>query len=187
MGYTVLRPGGTKDGEFQAYARLLRQMGKDLGKLPRVAEPSTNRRWLHVWNTYAEAQMFAEEMKERMGNAAWEVQEVPGQASEGPLGPLVVQLGRQATGLTFALHPLSRALIESAFPRAVVLAHAFIDLATWNDFRQTRGDVRDLVDEVLPRLSGLHEADLHELGYEAVDAETSQTLFVVPPAVLAQV
>ena len=36
MAYTVTRDGGTKDAEFEAYARLLRQQGVDLGKVPRV-------------------------------------------------------------------------------------------------------------------------------------------------------
>src|SRR5207253_535320 len=135
MGFTGFRPGGMKDAEFQAYARLLRQMGKDLGKVPRVAEPDTNRRWLYVWNTKEEAQAFTEEMKERTGDAAWHVLELAAPASEGPLGPLVLQLARQATGLTFALHPLSRALLKSAFPRAVGMTSVFLDLAAWQDFR----------------------------------------------------
>ena len=45
MGFTVNRDDGmTKDAEFEAYARLLRQQGVDLGKLPRVPEPGTGRR-----------------------------------------------------------------------------------------------------------------------------------------------
>src|SRR5438552_15727012 len=110
MGFTVTHQGGAKDAEFQAYARLLRQRGADLGKLPRVPEPGTNRRWLYVWNTRAEAQAFAEELRERTGDPAWQVAEVNGPASEGPLSRLLIQLARQADGLTFALHPPSRAL-----------------------------------------------------------------------------
>ena len=37
MAFTVTRSdGATKDAEFEAYARLLRQQGIDLGKLPRA-------------------------------------------------------------------------------------------------------------------------------------------------------
>ena len=36
MGFTVTRPVGTKDAEFEAYVRLLRQQVKDLANLPRV-------------------------------------------------------------------------------------------------------------------------------------------------------
>jgi hypothetical protein len=40
MGFTVTGPEGTKDAEFEAYARLLRQHGKHLGNLPRVPDPT---------------------------------------------------------------------------------------------------------------------------------------------------
>ena len=59
MGFTVTRPAGTKDSEFQEYARLLRQQGVDLSRAARVLEPSTGRRWLHVWSTEVEAERFA--------------------------------------------------------------------------------------------------------------------------------
>lgn len=40
MAFTVSRnDGGTKDSEFEAYARLLRQQGVDLGKSSRAPEP----------------------------------------------------------------------------------------------------------------------------------------------------
>ena len=60
MGFTVTHQGGTKDVEFEAYARLLRQKGVDLAKLNRVPEPGTGRRWLYVWNVEADAQAFAQ-------------------------------------------------------------------------------------------------------------------------------
>jgi len=47
MGFTVTRPVGTKDAEFEAYVRLLRQQGKDLANLPRVPDPENpRRRWV---------------------------------------------------------------------------------------------------------------------------------------------
>src|SRR4051794_40142857 len=49
MGFTVYRGGGTRDSEFQAYVRLLRQRGVDIGKVKRVLEPEAGRRWLYVW------------------------------------------------------------------------------------------------------------------------------------------
>src|SRR4051794_7497776 len=154
MGFTVTRPGGTRDAEFQDYARLLRQRGVDLGSLPRVRDPITDRRWLYVWDTRAEAQAFADELKERMSDPGWEVVEVNGPASEGPLGPVVIQMVRQADGLTFGLHPLSRALIRSAFPRAVnATTYATIDTPTWYDFKKTRGGLADLVREIAPGLT----------------------------------
>ena len=119
MGFTVNHLGGTKDAEFEAYVRLLRQTGVDLGKLPRVPEPGPQkRRWLYVWSTEQAAQDFATELKERTGDPDWEVVQTPSPPSEGPMGPLLIQLVRQANELTFALHPLSRAMLQSAFPDA---------------------------------------------------------------------
>jgi hypothetical protein len=186
MGFTVNHPGGTRDAEFQTYARLLRQRGVDLGKLPRVRDPITNRRWLYVWNTPEEARAFAEELKDQTGDPAWQVVEVNGSPSEGPLGPLVIQLVRQSDGLTFALHPLSRATIRSAFPQAVsATTYATIDLPTWADFKTTRGGLGDLVRELAPSLTGLSAAELDAVGYSVVDADTQETLLTVPPAVAA--
>src|SRR5207249_1063391 len=112
MGFTVYHSGGTRDSEFQAYVRLLRQRGVDIGKLKRVPEPGTGRRWLYVWDTQAQAQAFADQLKKRTGDQGWEVIKVNGPPSEGPLGPIVIQLARQADGLTFEVHPLSRAMIR---------------------------------------------------------------------------
>lgn len=108
MPFTVTHQGGTKDVEFEAYARLLRQKGMDLAKLNRVPEPETSRRWLYVWNVEADAQAFADELKKRTRDNAWEVVQVNAPPSEGPLGPVEIQVGRQNNGWTFALHPFSR-------------------------------------------------------------------------------
>jgi hypothetical protein len=187
MGFTVTRPGGTKDAEFQDYARLLRQRGVDLGRLPRVRDPLTDQRWLYVWDTQAEAQAFADELKEQTGDPAWEVVGVNSRPSEGPLGPVVIQMVRQADGLTFGLHPLSRAMIRSAFPGTVnPTTYATIDIPTWYDFKRTRGGLGDLVREVAPGLTGLSREQLEALGYSLVDADTSETLVSVPPTVAVQ-
>src|SRR5262245_55229893 len=117
MAFTVNRTdGGSKDAEFEAYARLLRQQGVDLGKLPRAPEPGTGRRWLYVWQNQADAQAFADELRKRTRDDNWAVVEVAAPPSEGPMGPIIVQVGRRSTGLVFELHPLSRALIQSAYP-----------------------------------------------------------------------
>lgn len=42
--YTVGMPVGTKDREFDAYTRLLAELGIDLSNSPRVPEPGTDRR-----------------------------------------------------------------------------------------------------------------------------------------------
>jgi hypothetical protein len=77
MAFTVSRTdGGTKDAEFEAYARLLRQQGVDLGKLPRAQEPGTGRRWLYVWQNQENAEAFANELRTRTRDNHWAVVEV---------------------------------------------------------------------------------------------------------------
>ena len=184
MGFTVTRPTGTKDAEFEAYIRLLRQQGKDLGKLPRVPDPAApHRRWVYVWNSAEEAQNFADELKERTGDAAWYVEQTAAPPSEGPFGPVLVQLARRADGLSFALHPLSRAMIHNGFPNVLPgVTNAFIDAQTWSDFLKTQGHLSDLVANVLPSLTGLNTDQLTDLGYAVLDADTDRTWVYVPPA-----
>jgi hypothetical protein len=186
MGYTVVHPAGmTKDSEFREYVRLLSQTGVDIGRVPRVSEPGTDRRWLYVWDSEARAEGFAKELKKRT-RIDWKVNEVNAPSSEGPLGPLLVQLARQADGLTLALHPLGRALIHSAFPGAASAATSiFIEAETWDDFRRTRGGLRGLIPAILPNLAGLPPEDLDSLGFTVIDADSDETLISKPPASLA--
>jgi hypothetical protein len=187
MGFTVTHEGGTKDAEFQAYVRLLRQSGVDLGKLPRVPEPGTGRRWLYVWKTAEDAGKFAAELRRRTGDDGWEVVPSNTSTSEGPLGPILIQLARRADGLLFALPPLSRAVIHSAFPDAAPAATtAFIDTQQWSDFLRTRGGLPELVQQLAPSLTGLSSDRLEELGYAVVDTTTDETLVSVPPAHVVQ-
>jgi hypothetical protein len=44
MPFTLTWPVGMKDAEFEAYAHLLRQQGKNLGNLPTVPDPANPRR-----------------------------------------------------------------------------------------------------------------------------------------------
>jgi len=98
MAFTVGRNDGfNKDAEFEAYARLLRQQGVDLGKLPRAPEPGTGRRWLYVWDSREKAQAFADELKKRTRDNAWVVLEVAAPPSEGPLGPISFRLVEERT------------------------------------------------------------------------------------------
>jgi len=182
MGFTVTRQGGTKDAEFQAYTRLLRQRGIDLGNLPRVPEPGTRRRWLYVWETANGAKEFADELRRRTGEA-WEVVETAAPPSEGPLGSILLQLVRRADGLLIAVHPLTRAMIRSAFPEAVpATTNVFIGTQEWSTFHRARGGLAELVQQIAPALTGLTMDRLEELGYAVIDADTETTLVFVPPA-----
>jgi hypothetical protein len=188
MAFTVSRnDGGTKDSEFEAYARLLRQQGIDLGKLPRTPEPGTGRRWLYVWHSREKAQAFADELKKRTRDNAWTVVEVAAPPSEGPMGPIIVQVGRRASGLAFGLHPLSRAMIHSVFPNAKGTAATIsINFDTYKDFLATFGSIEDLAREVVPTLTGLKLQELEKLGYALIEDDTDRTLVFVKPGDLVQ-
>jgi hypothetical protein len=188
MGFTVTRPAGRKDAEFEAYIRLLRQQGKDLANLPRVPDPENPRRqWVYVWNTQEEAQRFADELKEQTGDNGWHVEPTAAPPSNGPFGPVLIQLARRSDGLVFALHPLSRAMIQEAFPASIPGAtNAFINSQTWNDFLKKQGILSDLVAEIVPSLTGLNLERLTDLGYAVIDADDDRTWVYVPPAGAAQ-
>ena len=188
MGYAVTRLVGTTDGEFEEYIRLLRQRGVDIGRVPRVLDPKTGNRWLHVWADREDAQNFAAELNQQTPEEGWLVVDVEVPFSEGPLGPILIQLARQTDGLTFAIHPLSRALIRSAFPTAAATTtYATIDDATWADFVRKRGGVAELVQEIAPGLTGLDRDQLESVGYTVRDSDSDQTIVSVPPTVPAQV
>ena len=188
MAFTVSRDdGGAKDAEFEAYSRLLRQQGIDLGKLPRVPEPGTGRRWLYVWDSQEKAEAFAVELRRRTRDKGWLVVEVGAPPSEGPMGPIIIQVGRRATGLVFGLHPLSRAMILSAFTDAKGMATTVsTDFDTYQDFLNTYGSIEDLAREVAPTLTGLKLPELEKLGYALIEDDTGRTLAFVKPGDLVQ-
>jgi hypothetical protein len=178
MGFTVTHKGETKDVEFEAYARLLRQKGVDLAKLNRVPEPGDSRRWLHVWNVKADALAFADELKKRTRDNAWEVVPVNVAPSEGPLGPVEIQVGRQSNGWTFILHPFSRQMLQEVFPGSCRVPSVFIATDTRQDFQATMGDVADLAEQVAIILTGVSIDQLTNKfgGYRVYDAATKKEL-----------
>lgn len=77
-------------------------------------------------------------------------------------------------------------MIREAFAGAVpATSNAFINTQTWHDFRQTRGDLRELTREILPSLTGLGIDRLTDLGYAVIDEDTGRTCVYVPPADVA--
>jgi len=188
MAFTVSRNGtGAKDSEFGNYARLLRIRGVDLGKLPRVPEPGTGRRWLYGWDSREQAQAFADDLKKQTHDPEWTVVEVPGPAAEGPLGPIVIQIAPRSTGLVFGLHPASRMIIESAYPHAKCAAATLaINFDTHLDFVKTHGGIAKLAREMIPTLTGLQLSELDRLGYVLLEERTDRTLDFVPPGDLVQ-
>ena len=182
MGFTVTHQGGTKDVEFEAYARLLRQKGVDLAKLNRVPEPGTSRRWLHAWNIEADAQAFADELKKRTRDNAWEVVPVDSPPSEGPLGPVEIQVGRQSNGWTFALHPFSRQMLQEVFPDSCRIPSVFIATDARQDFQATLENLTDLADQVAIILTGVSIDQLMDKfgGYRVYEPATKKELVPSP-------
>jgi hypothetical protein len=188
MAFTVSRNGGsTKDAEFEAYTRLLRQQGVDLGKSPRAPEPGTGRRWLYAWDSREKAQAFADTLKKRTRDNAWAVVEVAAPRSEGPMGPIIVQVGRRSTGLVFGLHPSSRVMIQSAFPGTKGMANTIsINFDSFPDFLTPYGSFENLARAVVPTLTGLKLQELEKLGFALVEDDTDRTLAFVRPGDLVQ-
>src|SRR5947209_3149631 len=89
--FAVMKPGGTKNHEFDAYKALLEEIGIDLSNAPRIQEPGTGRRWLYVWQDQGAAQRFARELGARTRDSSWTIHEfdLPPEES-GPLAPLDV-------------------------------------------------------------------------------------------------
>lgn len=192
MGFTVYLPGGIPGSEFEAYLRLLRQQGIDLGTASRVPDEGSNGCWLHVWQVRSEAEAFARELRKRTGALDWAIKETTDPPSEGPLGPLLIQLTRRSDGLVFALHPLSQTLILSAFPtretpsRLSQPSPRFIDLAMWTSYQASGEGLPGLLADIIPDLTGLAREQLAELGYLVIDTEANHTVFAVPPAQLTR-
>lgn len=181
MGFTVIHPRGTRDVVYEAYNRQLRKEGKDIGRLLRVPEPGARRRWLPVWESETAARKFAEVLTKRTGDDAWQVVAVTEPPSEGPLGPLIIQMQRSPLGLSFALHIQTGFLLRTAFPQAFGFTRVFLLLEAWNEYLKTRGDLTDLAREVVPILTGLKHNEWAELGFVVIDDATQDTYAYVSP------
>jgi hypothetical protein len=183
MGFTVIWQDGKQDVEFEEYARLLRQKGMDLAKLPRVPEPDTGRRWVPVWNSQTEARAFADELKKRTKNDAWKVVKVTAPTSEGPLGPIEIQVARHSIGWSFALNPLSRLMVQKVFPGSCHRKSVLIHTETKQDFQSSRSEVADLADPVAVILTGLSIDTMRQTfgGYRIYDPIAKKELVASAP------
>jgi hypothetical protein len=187
MSFAVTHPGGVGDKLFLEYSRVLRKHKADLGRAPRVPDPSQPGRWLYAWPTRVEARAFAAELKKETFDKSWKVIEVEAPPSEGPLGPAVIQLLCRGDGLTFGVETLTRVVIESAFPGTINAAsYVLTRPETWEEYRKAKGGLAPLVREIAPSLTGLSLEELDSLGYVVIDSKTEETLVSVPPAATEQ-
>jgi hypothetical protein len=180
MAFTVGIPGGTRDDEYEAYVRLLEKSGVNVAETSRVVEPATGMRWLYAWGTRAEADRFALRLREETGKSDWQVYDLPHAApSAGPLGPVVILIGRQSDGLSYMLSPSSKKLIRKKFPGSnIAPGGVFISTATPSDNETVQGPIWDQVAIIL---TGLSLDQLEQLdGYQIYDPLTHRTLKAAP-------
>jgi hypothetical protein len=175
MAFTVGIPGGTRNDEYEAYVRLLEKSGVNVAETSRVAEPVTGKRWLYAWASKGEADHFAARLREETGNPDWEVYDLPGVVpSAGPLGPVVILIGRQSDGLSYTLSPSSKKLIWKKFPTSNIAPSVFISTTTQSDFEGIHGSIWEQVAIIL---TGLSSAQIEQLGgYQIYDPVTRRIL-----------
>jgi hypothetical protein len=107
--YTVTKPVGTKDKEFEAYTRLLENIGIDVSNSPRVPEPGSYRRWLYAWREKPRAELFAAELRRRTGDGSWYVYEFDSpDVDRGPVAPIEIAVVPEQGVYTYYLTPASR-------------------------------------------------------------------------------
>jgi hypothetical protein len=187
MAWTVARnDAGNTNEEFEAYSRLLNQLGYNLGKLPRSPDPKTGRRWVYVWSNRKEAEAFAKTLNKRTKGKDWVTDEVAAPPSEGPMGPIIIQVGRRSSGWILGLNSLSWSMIQKAFPDAVAPASSLsVDFESSEDFFRKYESIPKLASKVVPVLTGLLPERLDELGYALIEDDTHRTLMYSPPSELA--
>jgi hypothetical protein len=120
--FTVTKPGGTKDFEFQAYTRLLEEIGVDVANVPRIPEPGTHNRWLYTWRRKEEAEGFARELRLRTRDASWRIHEFSVEEEmHGPVAPLdIYEVHDEDHVFKYYLAPASRERVIRAFPHTAL-------------------------------------------------------------------
>lgn len=160
--YTVTKPVGTKNREFEAYTRLLEDVGIDVSNSPRVPEPGTDRRWLYAWKNQLQAERFADELRRRTGDAGWKVYQFEEDREErGPVAPLDIARIPDQGGYTYYLSPASRERVAVAFPGKLP-ARLNLRVEIENDFLSEKGDAAWM--EIAHLLTGRTDDEIDALG-----------------------
>ncbi len=160
--FTVTKPEGTKDAEFEAYVRLLEEIGIDVSNAPRVAEPGTSRRWLHVWHSQPEAERFTRELRTRTRDQSWEMYSFDSDAEfEGPVAPLEIIAVPTVGGTEYRLHPKGQERILREYPNSRLVPQVFWSRETQHDYESTHGPIWN---QVAILLTGLSEEQISKLG-----------------------
>ena len=161
--YSVTKPMGTRDSEFEAYTRLLEDLGIDVSNSPRVPEPGTNRRLLYAWQKRIKAERFADELRRRTGDADWMVHQSEDAPEErGPVAPLDIARIPDQGGYTYYQTPASRERVAAAFPGAGLPANLSFSIGAERDFLRAKGDDGWL--EIARLLTGRTDDEIESLG-----------------------
>jgi hypothetical protein len=161
--YTVTKPVGTKDRDFEAYIRLLEDVGIDVSNSPRIPEPGTDRRWLYAWRRQIEAERFAEELRRRTGDAGWIVYQFEAASEKrGPVAPLDIARIPEKDGYTYYLTPASRERVVAAFPGTKLPASLNLPIGVEQDFLGEKGDEGWM--EIARLLTGRTDDEIDSLG-----------------------
>jgi len=161
--YTVTKPVGTKDKEFEAYTRLLEEVGIDVSNSPRVPEPGTDRRWLYAWEKKIEADRFAAELRRRTGDAGWIVRQSEHSAEDrGPVAPLDIASVPEQDGYTYYLTPASRERVVAAYPGTKLPAGITVTIGDQQDLLREKGTYRWM--EISRLLTGRSDDEIDSLG-----------------------
>jgi hypothetical protein len=161
--YAVTKPIGTKDREFEAYTRLLEEVGIDVSNSPRVPDPGTDRRWLYAWKKKIEAERFAAELRRRTGDGGWIVHQFEHSTEErGLVAPLGIASVPEQGGYTYYLTPASRERVVAAYPGTKLPAGLTVAVGNQQDLLREKG--ADWWMEISRLLTGRSNEEIDSLG-----------------------
>jgi hypothetical protein len=151
------------DTDFEAYIRLLEDVGIDVSNARRIPEPGPRRRWLYAWQRKREAERFADELRRRTGDADWEVYQYEDASEErGPVAPLDIARIPEKDGYTYFLTPASRERVAAAFPGTRLPASLSFSMSVAQDFQREKGDEGWM--EIARLLTRMADEEIDSLG-----------------------
>ena len=186
QAYTVTKPVGNTDREFQAYIDLLEEIGIDITSVPRTREEGTDNHWLYVWKDRTQAERFARELGDRLRDPSFFVKEIKVPTEErGPLAPLTILSIPTREGTVFRLTARSQGRLMQHFPNATLSGDVALPrdvlypTGVREDFQRQHGPVWD---HVIAILTGLTEDAIARLGGIRILGEDGRVIHERLPA-----
>ncbi len=184
MGYVVVHQGEMSEPGYRDYLRLVgrRLLAHNIGldRVPRTAATGRPGCWLYVFDDEAAARELAEELKQFTQDDGWDVRPVEGPVEEGPLLPILLELGVDREGVGFRLNTFTKHALRTRFPGAVPHNNVWLDTECKQTF--TVNGLRELALELLPVLTGLNPGQLHSFGgFEVINPVTAAVVVPFTP------